>query len=52
MYGYKDTLQSVEVIRQFAKKFNCQLTISKDSEHSFMNNSDRTILQNWIKEYI
>ena len=52
MYGYRDTLQSEKVIHQFVKNFNCQLTISKDSEHSFMGDTDRNILQNWIKEYI
>ena len=49
LYGNKDTLQSTEIVHNFTRKFQCLLTESKDSEHSFLNSSDRKILSNWIK---
>ncbi|MEZ3434728.1 MAG: hypothetical protein K1W34_08935 [Lachnospiraceae bacterium] len=49
LYGNKDILQSTEIVHNFARKFQCLLTESKDSEHSFLNSSDRKILSNWIK---
>lgn len=49
MYGSKDILQSIEIVRHFSMKFNCQLCISKESEHSFMSDSDRKIVTDWIE---
>ena len=49
MYGSKDILQSIEIVRHFSMKFNCQLYISKESEHSFMSDSDRKIVTDWIE---
>lgn len=52
MYGSKDILQSIEIVRHFSMKFNCQLYISKGSEHSFMSDSDRKIVTDWIEKSI
>lgn len=52
MYGSKDILQSIEIVRHFSMKFNCQLYISKESEHSFMSDSDRKIVTDWIEKSI
>ena len=49
MYGSTDILQSIEIVRHFSMKFNCQLYISKESEHSFMSDSDRKIVTDWIE---
>ena len=49
MYGSKDILQSIEIVRHFSMKFNCQLYIAKESEHSFMSDSDRKIVTDWIE---
>ncbi len=50
LYGAKDNLQSSEVIKQFVTKFNCQLTVSEDSEHPFLNESDIKIVETWMKK--
>ncbi len=52
LYGAKDNLQSRGVIKTFASKFGCQLTISETSEHSFMNESDRSIVEAWMLKNI
>ena len=32
----------------FAEKFGCSLTVSENSEHPFMAQSDATIVENWL----
>lgn len=48
LYGAKDNLQNRRVIDDFCDKFNCQLTVSDNSEHSFMEESDRAIVEAWM----
>ena len=48
LYGGKDNLQSLQVIENFAKSNSVSLTISEQSEHSFMRNGDDKIIKNWI----
>ena len=50
LYGAKDNLQSREVINEFVGKFNCRLTVSENSEHAFMEESDMPIVTAWMKE--
>ncbi len=52
LYGGKDNLQSIEVIQAFVKTHNCNLTISKDSEHPFMENEDVKIVRSWLEKNI
>jgi alpha-beta hydrolase superfamily lysophospholipase len=52
LYGAKDNLQSREVIDEFVRNFDCQLMVSQNSEHPFMNESDRTIVETWMKNNI
>ena len=40
LYAGKDNLQSVEVVKRFAERFGCNVTVSKDSEHPFMEPQD------------
>ena len=40
LYGGKDNLQPEESVRAFAEKFGCSLTVSENSEHPFMAQSD------------
>lgn len=49
LYAAKDTLQTREVIQTFADKFNCCLTVAENSEHPFMAEHDKPIVQAWIK---
>lgn len=48
LYGGKDNLQSEESVRAFAEKFGCSLTVSENSEHPFMAQSDALIVENWL----
>lgn len=52
LYGGKDNLQSLEVIKHFTGKFNCVLTVAENSEHSFMDEGDGWIIEQWMKESI
>lgn len=48
LYGGKDNLQSLQVIENFAKTNHVALTISEQSEHSFMGNEDDEMIKNWL----
>jgi alpha/beta fold family hydrolase len=48
LYGGKDNLQTEESVRAFAEKFGCSLTVSENSEHPFMAQSDAPIVENWL----
>lgn len=48
LYGGKDNMQSLQVIEAFAKLNRVALTISEQSEHSFMGNGDSEIIKSWI----
>lgn len=52
LYGGKDNMQSAEVIRNFAQRYSCDLTISQDSEHAFMQDSDKSIVEKWLEKNI
>ena len=48
LYGGKDNLQSLQVIENFTKSNSVLLTISEQSEHSFMGKRDDRIIKSWI----
>ena len=48
LYGGKDNLQSLQAIEDFAKSNYVTLTISEQSEHSFMGNEDDKVIKNWL----
>lgn len=50
LYGGKDNLQSLDMVENFAEKFNCKLTVAEDSEHSFMD--DGEIVEEWLQKNI
>lgn len=52
LYAGKDNLQSAEVIRDFADKHHCNLTVSQNSEHPFMQSEDIKIVSDWLYENI
>ena len=52
LYAGKDDLQSEDSIRAFAEKYNCDLTISENSSHPFMEASDRHVVEKWLREHI
>ena len=52
LYGGRDTLQSREIVEGFARRFGCTLTISEESEHPFLAESDAPIVERWLRENI
>lgn len=52
LYGGKDVMQSEAVMRQFAERFHCKLSISPDSEHPFMQAEDGKIVRRWLYENV
>ncbi len=48
LYGLKDELQSNKVIDDFAKNFGSKLTVSENSEHTFMSPNDQSIVLDWL----
>lgn len=52
LYGGKDDLQSLEVMKLFADKFNCTLQVAENSEHSFLSEDDGRIIEHWLQEEI
>lgn len=52
LYGTLDNLQPIESISDFADRYECELTISQGSRHSFMEESDYEIVTKWIKDSI
>ena len=52
LYGGKDNMQSMEVMKKFCNRFQCHLTISENSEHPFMVKEDEEIVCQWLMEYI
>lgn len=45
-------MQSAEVIQKFVRKYLCDLTISQDSEHAFMQDGDGSIIKKWLEKNI
>lgn len=52
LYAGKDRLQSRAVIKEFADKFSCELEISENSDHPFMDEGDKKIIEEWLKKNI
>ena len=52
LFGGKDTLQSIEVVKNFAGKFHCSLTVSENSGHPFMEKGDGLIVEQWMLDHI
>ena len=52
LYGGLDNLQPREVIEAFCKRFGAALTVSEQSEHPFMAESDAPIVADWLEANI
>lgn len=52
LYGGKDNLQSLEVIQNFSERFGCEITLSENSEHPFMSESDSAIVRQWLIDHL
>ena len=52
LYGGKDDLQSLAVMQEFSRKFGCNLTLSENSRHPFMEEADLPIVQQWLHDHL
>ena len=52
LFGAKDSLQSLEVVESFAKRFGCALTVAENSDHPFMDEGDAQVVEDWLRENI
>ena len=52
LYGGKDDLQSLAVIRDFASRFGSEITLSESSEHPFMKEADFPIVDQWLRDHL
>lgn len=50
LYGGRDALQSLEVIKAFVALSYSKLTVSPDSEHAFMEDADKVTVKKWMAE--
>ena len=50
LFAGRDTLQSLEIVKEFVNKFNCVLTLSENSEHPFMGEGDEEIVEQWLRD--
>lgn len=50
LYGGKDNLQPIKIIKTFADAHHCKLTVSENSEHPFMQPEDIIIVGKWFED--
>ena len=52
LYGEKDNMQDELTIKEFCKKFNCDLKIMKEGEHYFHTEEQLAYYKKWLDELI
>ena len=52
LYGDKDNMQSLDVIKDFTNKYNCKLTILKDGKHYFHSVNQINCYKAWLDKVI
>lgn len=52
LFGGKDNLQSLEIVKKFSDKFDCLLTVAENSEHPFMGEGDGQIVDMWLRQNV
>ncbi len=50
LFGAKDNLQTEDIMRAFACKNGCTLTVSPTSEHPFMAETDGPVVARWLRD--
>ena len=49
LYGNKDNMQSEDIIKEFTKKFNCNLSMLESGEHYFHTEEQLEYYKNWLE---
>lgn len=52
LYGARDDLQSLEVVKDFSQRFGCGVTVAAQSAHPFMDESDGAVVERWLRDHI
>ncbi len=52
LYGGKDNMQPIVSLQAFVEKFGAVLTVSEQSDHSFMGPADFDIVEQWLSDNI
>ena len=52
LYGNKDNMQSEDIIKDFASRFNCELAILENGEHYFHTEEQLKFYTNWVERII
>ena len=52
LFAGRDTLQSLEIVKGFAKRFSCELTLSENSDHAFMEDGDEATVAQWLQDHL
>jgi len=52
LFAGRDTLQSLEVVKGFAERFGCELTLSENSDHPFMEDGDEAVVTHWLRDHL
>ncbi len=52
LYGKNDNLQNENIIRDFCKRFNCNLSILDNGEHYFHTKEQLNFYENWLDSII
>lgn len=50
LFAGRDTMQSLEIMKGFAERFGCELTVSENSGHPFMEEGDGAIVAQWLRD--
>ncbi len=50
LYGSKDNLQSLEILKSFSEKYSADLTVMPNGEHWFHTKKQMCFLDNWLRE--
>ena len=52
LYGSKDDMCESEFVFEFAKKFECELSVFEDGEHYFHTKEQLEVFENWVDKNI
>lgn len=52
LFGGRDDLQTIEIVRSFVDRFGGSVTLSEDSMHPFMEEKDIPIVRKWLSDHI
>ena len=52
LFAEKDDLQSMQILQEFARRFDCRLTVAQGCTHAFMEPGDDQTVADWLKNTI